>query len=111
MSDIHSMILQTIRSNAEESSEGVILTLKVENDPSENYLTIEGGDLVFKTPQAADHGKANAALVSWLSRTLKIPSSRIEVVYGVRGTVKRVLIMDVTLDTIEQKLLKAIKLA
>lgn len=109
MSDVRDLVLKTIMNNISESSEGVILTIRVDLD-LDVYLTIEGGDLVLKSPSAGDPGRCNATLIGYLSRMLKIPSSKIEVVYGVRGTVKRVLLRDVSIDDLIQKLQRLIRL-
>ena len=111
MSEFRELVFKTIRNSLLDSSEGCTVVVKIEEDVSENYFTIEGGDLVFKTTSASDAGKSNAALIGFLSRALKIPPSKIDIVYGVRGSVKRVLIRDVTCEDLAQKLQRVIRFA
>lgn len=109
MSDVRDLVLKTIADNISESSEGIILTIRIDHD-SDVYLTIDGGDLVFKSPSANDPSRCNATLVGYLSRALKIPSSKIEVIYGIRGNIKRVLLKDISYDDLVQKLQRSIRL-
>lgn len=45
-------------------------------------------------------GKANEALIAWLSKNLGIPSSKIEILSGDTGRQKRVRLLGVELDRI-----------
>jgi len=108
VSDPRQYILQAIRKNIEDSSEGCILTVKIEEDPSGTYLTIESDDLIFRT-NAPIASKGNAALVGYLSRALNVPSSRVDIVYGVREHLKRVLIKDVSCEDVESRLYRVIR--
>ena len=98
-----------LRRNIVESGEGVIITVRVD-EGDEEALFIEGDELVFKTPVKLGTGKENAALIGFLARSLKIPSSRIDVVYGSRERVKRLLISGVNLEDLVLKLLRVIRL-
>lgn len=102
-------LLRIIRKNLSETGEGVTLIIRVETGSSENYLTIEGDELVFKTREISE-SRLNAILVGFLSRELKIPSSRIDIVYGHRSHTKRVLLREIGIEDLEGKLLRVIKL-
>lgn len=109
LNEFRENLLRVIRKNLSETGEGVTLIIRVETGSSENYLTVEGDELVFKTKEVSE-SKLNAVLVGFLSRELKIPSSRIDVVYGHRGHIKRLLLREVEIEDLEGKLLRAIKL-
>lgn len=111
LSEFRERILRAIRKNLSETSEGVVITIRVDADPRENYLIVENDELIFKTREYIDASRSNATLIGFLSRGLKIPSSRIDVVYGSRGgSIKRVLIRDIGIEELEQKLLKIVRL-
>lgn len=104
-------LFEILKKNVSETSDGLILSIRVDSDPSENYLVIEEGELVFRTREYGNTNRVNSALVGFLSQSLKIPSSRIDIVYGARTNgVKRVLIRDMRLEDLEHKLLRVIRL-
>jgi uncharacterized protein YggU (UPF0235/DUF167 family) len=108
--EFREIILRVINKNISESSDGVVITIRIEEDPRENYLTIEGDEIVFKTREARNENRCNSALIGVLSTTLKVPSSRIDIIYGGRGgSIKRVLIRDAKSEDIERKLLRALR--
>lgn len=51
-------------------------------------------------------GRANEALISWLSKTLGISSSKIELLSGDTGRQKRLRILGVNLENIKSLILK-----
>ena len=102
-------IATTLRKNIIESGEGVIVTVRVD-EGDEEALFIEGDELVFRTPIKLGFGKENAALVGYLARSLRIPSSRIDIVYGSREKVKRLLISGIDSEDLISKLLRVVRL-
>jgi len=111
MDELREYLLKILDKNISETSEGVVLTIRVEEDPRENYLTIENDEVVFKTRDAGNNSRCNSSLVGYLSTSLKIPSSRIDIVHGSRGRyVKRVLIMNTKREELERKLLRILRL-
>ncbi|MCC6034264.1 MAG: DUF167 domain-containing protein [Desulfurococcaceae archaeon] len=107
--DLRARVFSVLRKNINESGEGTLVVIRVE-EGDEEALFIESDELVFKTPIKSLTGRENAALISFLSRTLKIPSSKIDIVYGVRERVKRVLISDIDPDDLITKLLRVVRL-
>jgi uncharacterized protein YggU (UPF0235/DUF167 family) len=107
--DLRTRVFSVLRKNINESGEGTLVVIRVE-EGDEEALFIESDELVFKTPIKSLTGRENAALISFLSRTLKIPSSKIDIVYGVRERVKRVLISDIDPDDLITKLLRVVRL-
>lgn len=110
MPDIRDLVMRVLMNSVSESSEGPIITIRVDED-QETYLTIESEELVFKTPNVRDIGKCNASLIGFLSRVLRVPSSRIEIVYGARGFIKRVLVRDISYEDLVQRLQRSIRIA
>ena len=107
--DFRARVSSILRKNINESSEGALVVIRVK-EGDEEALFIEGDELVFRTLTRPGSGKENAALVSFLSRTLKIPSSKIDIVYGIRERVKRVLISDIDSEDLIIRLLRVIRL-
>lgn len=111
ISELRENILRIIRKNSSETGEGVVVTIRIDHDPRENYITIEGDEVVFKTREHVDPSRVNATLIGYLSRELKIPSSRIDIVYGARsGSIKRILIRDIDVNELEQRFLRVVRL-
>ena len=73
-------------------------------------MTIEGDELVFNTTEDIETGRANAALMRFLSTVLKIPVSKTEIIYGQRGNLKRVLVRDHDMEELVERLYKNIRL-
>jgi uncharacterized protein (TIGR00251 family) len=87
-----------------ETKRGVELTVYVKPGAREEKLAYEDGDLVFYTSEPPVKGRANASLIRFLSRSLKIPSSRIDIVAGLRDRSKRILFRDARLEDLAEKL-------
>ena len=92
----------------EEKGGGVQFQLFVKPDSPADELRLEGDELVFYTREPAERGRANAALIRYLSKLFKISPSNIAIVYGLRSRVKRINIT-VSKDVAVEKLLSVIK--
>ena len=66
-------------------------------DSTENYVRMR----VTAPPV---EGAANAAIVTWLSKQLKVPKMRVEILSGNSGRRKVVLVTDVTVKELETAL-------
>ena len=66
----------------------------------------EDGTVKIHLTAAPIDGKANQALIEFLSKTLDIPRSRFEIVAGETGRNKIVVVMGQDPDTIHQRLLQ-----
>lgn len=55
----------------------------------------EGGILKVKISSAPEKGKANGALIELLSKTYKIPKSKIRILSGEKSRKKRVLLIGI----------------
>ncbi|MEM0035498.1 MAG: DUF167 domain-containing protein [Desulfurococcus sp.] len=110
MSQLLDKIRGIVSKHISESSQGIILSIRVKPGDVEDYITIEGDELVFHTAEQSEKGRENAALVKYLARELKIPVSKIDIVYGRRETLKKVLLNDVDPDELAIKLAKLVRL-
>ncbi len=92
-----------------EGEEYVDLTVIVKCEASEEMLTCEADDLIYTSNEPCIPGRVNASLKRFLSQVLGIDTKSIEIVYGVRGSVKRVRIKGVTKDTLIDRLSKVLQ--
>lgn len=72
----------------EEVRGGSRLRVYVKPESPEEKLVLEGGELVFYTTEPPVQGRANAALVRFLSRALGVSRVDVEIVRGLRDRVK-----------------------
>ncbi len=87
----------------------VDLVVYVKPDQPESKLVLEGGELVYYSSEPPVQGRANADLVRFFARLLGIPTSRIEIVYGVRDRTKRVRIYEVSKEEVVEALASSIE--
>jgi uncharacterized protein len=78
-----------------------ILDITVAPKSSRNKISIDGSNniKIYLTDPPVD-GKANAGLVSLLSKTLKIPKSSISILHGETSKKKRISISGFTVDEV-----------
>ena len=91
------------------SSKGVIISIFVKPDSPKEELVFEGNELIFYTMEPPVKGRANAALIRFFAKILGIPRSRISIIYGKRDRLKKILIMDTTMDYVVEKLRRYFK--
>ena len=65
---------------------------------------MEEGRLKIKVTVPPEGGKANKKVVELLSKTLRVPSSGIEIVRGETGRIKLIRIEGVDVATLQEKL-------
>lgn len=84
-----------------ETKEGILINVKILPNSSKNEIIKT--DEVFKVKITAQpiEGKANKALIEFLSKTFKIPKSYFEIVRGETSKEKTILIKNVTIDKIQ----------
>ncbi len=70
---------------------GILINLKVSTNSSKNEIIISGNELKVKLTAQPVDGKANKALVEFLSKELNIPKSSIEIVKGLSSKDKVLL--------------------
>ncbi len=91
-----------------ESKEGIIINLYVKPGSNKEALVLEGDELVFYTTEIPEKGRANAALIRFLSKVVGLPVSKIDIIYGLKDRTKRVLVKDITMDQLIDKLVNVI---
>lgn len=88
-----------------ENSGGVVMTLRVVPRASRNEVSGEHGDALKIRLQAPPvDGKANKALIDFLSDTLNVPGQAVTIVSGETGRNKRVTVSGVTEETARRRL-------
>lgn len=79
-----------------ERDGGALIHVRVQpNARSEGITGVRGGRIVVRISQPAREGKANKALVKCLAKAFDIAPSSVEVVKGIRGRDKSVLLKGV----------------
>lgn len=93
-----------------DGKSGAALTIRVTPRARRNEIVEILSDLTIKIRLTAPpvEGKANKALIKYLSEVLDIPSSKIDIVAGDTGRDKIVSIIDADSDAIHKKLLKQV---
>jgi uncharacterized protein (TIGR00251 family) len=88
----------------------MFLTVKVTPNASRNQIDkwIENV-LYIKITAVPEKGKANEAVIVFLSKILNISKSRIELVSGATSRIKRLKIDDLSLEELELKILPMMK--
>jgi len=88
-----------------ESGEGLIVSLRVQPKASANKILGEhAGALKVSVTAAPEKGKANAAVVTLLSKELGIPKSSIEIVRGETTRIKTLRIHGLTKESLSRLL-------
>lgn len=72
----------------------MIISVKVKPNCRENRITNKSGLISVRIHAPAQEGKANKALVEFLSDVMDIPKSYIEIVGGLTSPNKRIAIAD-----------------
>ncbi len=72
----------------------MILSVKVKPNSRDNRMSKENGVLVIRIHAPAQEGKANKAVVEFLSESMDIPKSFIEIVGGTTSQNKRISIAE-----------------
>lgn len=84
-----------------ETDNGILLTVRIVPNSSKNEIVkTENGIKVKITAQPVD-GKANKALIEFLSKKIKIPKSAIEIVRGETSKEKTLLLKIDNVNKIE----------
>jgi uncharacterized protein (TIGR00251 family) len=87
-----------------EQDSSIFLTIKLHPRSSKNNIEINDFSLDIFVKEPPVKGKANQALVKYLSKTLSIPSSSLTIVSGLKSKTKIVCITGYSTDTILEKI-------
>ena len=74
-----------------ETKDGIIINLKIVPNSSKNDIVSEDGFIKVKITAQPLEGKANKALVEFLSKKFKIPKTSIEILKGETSKEKTLL--------------------
>jgi hypothetical protein len=87
---------------------GSALAIRVTPRASHNEIVeiLSDGTVKIRLTAPPVEGKANQALIEFLSEVLDIPTSRIEIVAGENGRDKLVSIMDMDAVSVQQKIIE-----
>lgn len=88
-----------------QTKEGVKISLIVQvNAPKSEVIGPYNGSLKIKIHAPPIDGKANAEIQNFLSSFLNIAKNRVQILKGDKSKTKSVLILNMTIEEIEQKL-------
>ena len=74
-----------------QTDEGILITIKISLNAKKNEIIKEEGGVKIKITAQPVEGKANKALVEFLSKQFKVPKTSIEIVKGDTSKEKTVL--------------------
>lgn len=75
-----------------QTKDGILLNLKISPNASKNEIKVSSDGIKVKITAQPVDGKANKALVEFLSKELKIPKTSIDVVKGHTNKEKTLLL-------------------
>ncbi len=91
--------------NLQPTDHGTLLPVRAQPGARKNAVTgVHDGRLKVAVTQAAEKGKANAALVKVLAAALGIKKSQIELVGGQTSPLKVFLIRGTTMEELQKRL-------
>jgi len=85
---------------------GAALAIRVIPGASRNEIAeiLEDGTIKIRLTAPAIEGKANTSLIDFLSKTLDVPKSTIDIVAGHTRRDKLVSILDIDAETIQERI-------
>ncbi len=84
-----------------EVKDGIVLHIKISPNSSKNEIIKNDGELKVKITAPPIDGKANKALIEFLSKSFKIPKSYFEIIKGETSKEKTILIKNVSKEKFE----------
>lgn len=96
------------RFHLHDGKKGSALAVRVTPRASRNEIVeiLSDGTVKIRLTSPPVEGKANQALVAFLSEILEVPQSHIDIVAGATGRDKLVSILDMDANTVQQKIIK-----
>jgi len=85
-----------------ETKNGLILNLKISPNASKNMFVMEESGLKVKITAQPIDGKANKALIEFLSKQFKVPKTYFEILKGETSKEKTILIKNIYAEKIEE---------
>ncbi len=75
------------------TEQGIVLTIKIVPNSSKNDIIIEEDFVKIKITAQPVENKANKALIEFLSKMLKVPKTKIEIIKGLTSKEKTISIL------------------
>ena len=89
-----------------ETDKGTIINIRLIPRASTNQVVgVLDNSIKIRLQAPPIEGKANKALIKFLSKLLKVPASHITIISGETNRNKRILIYEVTADYVKEKLM------
>ena len=91
-----------------DGKHGAALTIRVTPRARKTEFSgiLDDGTVRIRISAPPVEGKANKALIKFLSKVLKVRKNQIEIVAGEKGLDKIVSILDMTADQVQERILK-----
>lgn len=91
-----------------DGKHGAALTIRVTPRARRTEFSgiLEDGTVRIRVSAPPVEGKANKALIKFLSKVLKVRKNQIEIVAGEKGLDKIVSILDMTAEQVQERILK-----
>lgn len=91
-----------------DGKHGAALTIRVtpRSRKTEFSGILEDGTVRIRVSAPPVEGKANKALINFLSKVLKVRKNQIEIVAGEKGLDKIVSILDMTAEQVQERILE-----
>ena len=85
-----------------EAESGIILTIKISPNSSKCEFIKNGDDIKLKITAPPVDGKANKAVIEFLSKSFKVPKSNFEIIRGETSKEKSILIKNINTTKVEE---------
>jgi uncharacterized protein (TIGR00251 family) len=95
-----------------DGKRGAALTIRVTPRARKTEFSglMEDGTLRIRVSAPPVEGKANRALIKFLSKVLKVRKNQIEIVAGEKGLDKIVSILDMSAEQVQEKILEHLEI-
>ena len=85
-----------------EVENGIIITIKISPNSSKCEFIRNGEELKLKITAPPVDGKANKAVIEFLSKTFKVPKTYFEIIKGETSKEKTILIKNIDTTKVEE---------
>ncbi len=94
-----------------DGKKGAALAIRVipRSKKNEVVKVLSDGTIRIRVTAPPVEGKANEALIKYLSKILGVSKSKVEIIGGEKGRNKLIAILDMDADTVQEKILKQIQ--
>ena len=100
---------ETIKKLLEDHGDRVRFTVFVKPESNRTALVLEGDELVFLTEEPPVEGRANASLVRFIARALRVSGSQVDIIRETRSRVKVVEVHGLSVDDVSERLAEVVE--